>query len=92
MYNRGMVTLDKPKVYIESSTISYLMARPTEEPIRKEKQILIRQWWERREKSDMVTIHAFVLFWAGGNFFVVIYPKRREIGLFINRINLWYSS
>jgi len=47
-----MATLDKPKVYLESSTISYLTARPTDEPIRKAKQILTRLWWEQREKFD----------------------------------------
>lgn len=45
--------LIKPQVYVESSTISYLTARPTEEPIRKAKQILTRQWWERRESFDL---------------------------------------
>ena len=44
---------DKPKVYVESSTISYLTARPTEEPIRKAKQILTRRWWERRESFEL---------------------------------------
>jgi hypothetical protein len=44
---------DRPKVYLESSAISYLTARPTEEPIRKAKQILTRQWWERRESFDL---------------------------------------
>ena len=43
----------KPKVYLESSTISYLTARPTEEPIRKAKQILTRRWWEHREGFDL---------------------------------------
>ena len=44
---------EKPKVYIESSTISYLTARPMEEPIRKAKQILTRQWWQCREMFDL---------------------------------------
>jgi predicted nucleic acid-binding protein len=48
-----MVTQGKPKVYLESSTISYLTARPTEEPIRKAKQILTRRWWERRESFEL---------------------------------------
>jgi len=30
-----------------------LTARPTEEPIRKAKQILTRQWWQRRESFDL---------------------------------------
>ena len=48
-----MVMSGKPKVYIESSTISYLTARPTEEPIRKAKQILTHRWWEQRESFDL---------------------------------------
>jgi hypothetical protein len=48
-----MVTQGKPKVYLESSTISYLTARPTDEPIRKAKQILTRRWWERRESFEL---------------------------------------
>jgi hypothetical protein len=47
------VAQGKPKVYLESSTISYLTARPTEEPIRKAKQILTRRWWEHREGFDL---------------------------------------
>ena len=46
-------TPDKPKIYVESSTISYLTARPTDEPIRKAKQILTRQWWELRESFEL---------------------------------------
>ena len=48
-----VAALNKPKVYIEYSTISYLTARPTEEPIRKAKQILTRQWWEYREDFEL---------------------------------------
>ena len=48
-----MIALGKPKVYIESSTISYLTARPTDEPIRKAKQILTQQWWEWRESFEL---------------------------------------
>lgn len=43
----------KLKIYVESSTISYLTARPTEEPIRKAKQILTRQWWKLRESFNL---------------------------------------
>ena len=47
------ITSERPKVYIESSTISYLTSRPTEEPIRKAKQILTRLWWERKDFFDL---------------------------------------
>lgn len=48
-----MKTHIKPKIYLESSTISYLTAKPTEEPIRKAKQILTRRWWDQRESFDL---------------------------------------
>lgn len=46
-------TSGKPKFYVESSTVSYLTARPTEEPVRKAKQILTRRWWKLRESFDL---------------------------------------
>ena len=45
--------MTKLKIYLESSTISYLTARPTEEPIRKAKQILTRRCWEKRVLFDL---------------------------------------
>ena len=48
-----METSGKPKIYVESSTISYLTSRPTEEPIRRAKQIFTRQWWELRNSFDL---------------------------------------
>jgi len=45
--------MKKLRIYLESSTVSYLTARPTEEPIRKAKQILTRRWWEKREFFDL---------------------------------------
>ena len=55
-----MLTSGKPKVYIESSTISYLTARPTEEPIRKAKQILTHQWWQHRESFELYISQAVI--------------------------------
>ena len=45
--------MKKLRIYLESSTVSYLTARPTEEPVRKAKQILTRRWWEKREFFDL---------------------------------------
>lgn len=45
--------MDKIKVYIESSAISYLTSRPTEDLIRKAKQFLTRSWWDLRDRFDM---------------------------------------
>ena len=44
---------DKPKVYIESSTISYLTARPTRNIIVDAKQELTRDWWDRRDRYEL---------------------------------------
>ena len=55
-----MIVSDKLKVYVESSTISYLTARPTEEPIRKAKQIFTHRWWELRERFDLYISHTVV--------------------------------
>ena len=38
-------SMTKPKVYIETSTISFLTARPSEKPIIRAKQLLTQQWW-----------------------------------------------
>lgn len=52
--------MNRPKVYLESSMISYLTARPTEDPIRKAKQILTHQWWRHREKCTLFISKAVV--------------------------------
>ena len=48
-----MLTSGKPKVYVGSSTISYLTARPTEDTIRRAKQIFTHQWWQHRESFEL---------------------------------------
>ena len=44
---------DKRKVYLESSTISYLTARPTRDIVVNAKQELTREWWEYRNRYEM---------------------------------------
>lgn len=45
----------KPKVYIETTVVSYLTARASGDPIVAGRQALTRQWWEdRRQAFDMV--------------------------------------
>lgn len=46
-------TSAKPKIYVESSTISYLTARPSEEPIRKAKQIITKTWWAQKDRYEL---------------------------------------
>lgn len=50
MYNKGM----KPKVYIETSVISYLTARPSRDILVAANQQVTHEWWQdRREKFDL---------------------------------------
>lgn len=44
---------DKPKIYVESSTISYLTARPSQDVIIAAKQELTRRWWKKRDNYDL---------------------------------------
>lgn len=43
----------RPKVYIETSVISYLMARPNRDVVITAHQQLTREWWEKREEYDL---------------------------------------
>ncbi len=38
--------MDKKKVYLETSVISYLTARPSRDVVKLAKQELTRQWWD----------------------------------------------
>ena len=41
----------KPKVYIETSVLSYLAARPSLDPVTAGRQVITRRWWDsEREK------------------------------------------
>lgn len=55
----------KPKVYIEATIPSYLVARPTRNLIVAAHQQVTRQWWlERRDRFDLF-ISQFVVNEAG---------------------------
>ena len=47
----------KPKVYVETSVLSYLAARPSRDPITSGRQAITRRWWEteRGKYSLMVS-------------------------------------
>ena len=48
--------VEKPRVYIETSMVSYLTARPSRDVIAAAHQQLSIQWWENRRGSfDLVT-------------------------------------
>jgi predicted nucleic acid-binding protein len=45
----------KPKVYIETSVLSYLAARPSRDPITAGRQLITQRWWQaERGKYDLV--------------------------------------
>ena len=43
----------KPKVYIETSVVSYLTARPSRDLIVMAHQQLTSEWWETRDEYDL---------------------------------------
>lgn len=47
--------MDTPTVYIETSVVSYLAARPSRHPETARKQALTHAWWARRERYALVT-------------------------------------
>ena len=49
----------KPKVYVETTVLSYLAARPSRQPITAGRQAVTRQWWQtERRKYDLVVSEA----------------------------------
>ena len=50
----------KPRVYIETTVVSYLAARPTRDIINLARQEITRQWWPRRDEYELY-ISQFVL-------------------------------
>jgi predicted nucleic acid-binding protein len=60
MRQRDVVLAMKPKVYIETSVLSYLTARPSRDAVVAGNQATTRDWWERRAYFDLY-ISVFVL-------------------------------
>src|SRR5438046_2974168 len=45
----------KPRVYLETSVLSYLAARPSRDPVTAGRQLITQRWWEtEREKYDLL--------------------------------------
>jgi predicted nucleic acid-binding protein len=51
----------KPLVYIESSVISYLTARSSDDPIRNAWQAVTAQWWSTKIDSCTASISPYVI-------------------------------
>ena len=56
----------RPTVYVETTIVSYLTARPSQDVVRQGHQELTKQWWtERRSEFELFTSQ-FVLDEAAG--------------------------
>jgi hypothetical protein len=45
--------MPRKRVYVESSVISYLTARPSKDPVKLARQQLTWGWWDQREKWEL---------------------------------------
>ena len=50
----------KPRVYVETTILSYLAARPTSQPVAAARQLITRQWWEREKDKYVLLISEVV--------------------------------
>ncbi len=57
----------KKRVYVESSVISYLTARPSNDILKLAKQRQTQMWWEQREKWELFVSRSVVLEIQDGN-------------------------
>lgn len=51
----------KPKVYLETTVISYLAARPSRDIVAAAHQELTRQWWDQRREDYHLVVSEVVL-------------------------------
>ena len=42
----------KPRVYVETSVVSYLTARPSRDVVIAARQVTTREWWEGRRRGS----------------------------------------
>lgn len=59
--------MKRPKVYVETTVVSYLVALPTQDVIQMAHQEITRQWWERRDRFDLYVSRAVVAEARRGN-------------------------
>ena len=50
----------KPKVYLETTVISYLTAAPSRDIVQAAHQQITREWWERRRDFDLFVSQAVI--------------------------------
>jgi hypothetical protein len=56
----------KPSVYIETTVVSYLTARPSRDVVQLGHQLISREWWERCRNSFDLYVSDFVIDEARG--------------------------
>ena len=56
-----------PKVYVETSVISYLTAAPSRDLVLAAHQQVTREWWTRRERFDLLVSDAVLVEVSRGN-------------------------
>ncbi|MGH9786121.1 MAG: type II toxin-antitoxin system VapC family toxin [Terriglobia bacterium] len=57
----------KPKIYVETTVISYLTALPSTDLIMTAHQQITRDWWKRRQRFDLFISQAVLREVAAGN-------------------------
>ncbi len=51
----------KPKIYLETSIISYLTAQPSRDIVTAARQQITREWWQRRRETFDLYVSEFVI-------------------------------
>jgi hypothetical protein len=57
----------KPRVYLETSVISYLTGKPSRDLVTAAHQQITRDWWEQRARFDLFVSQAVLTEAAGGD-------------------------
>lgn len=56
----------KPRVYLETSIVSYLTAQPSRDIVTAARQQITREWWQTRRREFELFVSEFVISEAGG--------------------------
>lgn len=54
------MTLAKPKIYVETTVISYLVSRPSTQPLNLVRQQITQQWWKLAQQNYNLVISGLV--------------------------------
>jgi hypothetical protein len=80
----------KPKVYIETTILSYLVAKPSGDVVTSSRQLITRRWWDTEsEKFTLVVSEAVEAECERGDPEMV---KRRQELLRKSRFSLWIGG